>query len=420
MGVCLPPPVSWLENRSRSRAVASITPLRKRVTIMHIIVLGGAGAMGRVAVRTLIEYEDVDQVTIADYNEERAREVASSFVSSKIQVRQIDVTNEERLDQLLRGADVVLNAVDYVFNLLVLKACIRERVHYADLGGLFHMTRKMLELQDEAEAAGITAIAGIGGTPGITNMLARLAVDQLDSVEAIRVQLGCGDATPSTAPLVAPYSIRTILDEFTKEPQVYQDGAWYPQQPLSGQEEIVFPSPVGRASAIYSLHSECALFPLSFRDKGIQHVSFKIAFPGDFMMKLKFLVDLGFGSDELVTVRSVRVSPREVLARLLEAFPAEDVEPQDCDVLRVVVTGKSGRESLEITHQIVVLPYRPWGISAGALDTGMPLAIAGRMLARGEITRRGVLGPEMCIPVAPFFNELVRYNMYVESEVRTR
>jgi lysine 6-dehydrogenase len=383
---------------------------------MHIIVLGGAGAMGRITVRALVEYEDVDQVTIADYNEERANEVASSLASSKVRVQQIDVTNQERLDQLLHGADVLLNAVDYVFNLLVLRACIRERVHYADLGGLFHMTRKMLALHDEVEAAGITAIAGIGGTPGITNMLARLAVDQLDSVESIHVQLGCSDATPSTAPLVAPYSIRTILDEFTKEPQVYQDGEWYPQPPLSGQEEIIFPDPVGHASAIYSLHSECALFPLSFQDKGIKHVSFKIAFPGDFMTKLKFLVDLGFGSDEPITVRGVNVSPREVLARLLETSPTEDVEPQDCDVLRVVVTGKAGRKWQKLTNQIVVLPYRPWGISAGALDTGVPLAIAGRMLANGEITKRGVHGPEMCVPVASFFNALTHYGMYVECE----
>ncbi|MBA2394433.1 MAG: SDR family NAD(P)-dependent oxidoreductase [Ktedonobacteraceae bacterium] len=385
---------------------------------MHIIVLGGAGAMGRVTVRTLIEYADIEQVTIADYNEERAQEVAASFASSKIQVRQIDVTNAERLDQLLRGADVVLNAVDYVFNLLVLKACIRERVHYADLGGLFHMTRKMLELNAEVEVAGITAIAGIGGTPGITNLLARLAVDKLDTVDTIKVQLGCGDATPSTAPLVAPYSIRTILDEFTKEPQVYQDGVWHAQLPLSGQEEIVFPAPVGRASAIYSLHSECALFPQSFQDKGIKYASFKIAFPGDFMTKLKFLVDLGFGSDEPINVRGLKVSPREVLASLLESAPVEDVEPQDCDVLRIVATGKAGGESLEITNQVVVLPYRPWSIGAGALDTGTPLAIAGRMLANGEITRRGVSGPELSIPTGPFFHELARYGMHVESETR--
>jgi saccharopine dehydrogenase-like NADP-dependent oxidoreductase len=385
---------------------------------MHIIVMGGAGAMGRIAVRTLIEYSDIDQVTIADYNEERAREVAASLQSSKIQVKQIDVNNEERLRALLHGTDAALSAVEYVFNLPILKACIQENVHYADLGGLFHMTRKLMDMDAEVEAAGITAILGMGGTPGITNVLARAAVDKLDRVESIKVQLGCSDNTPSSAPLVAPYSIRTILDEFTKQPQVFQDGVWYPQQPLSGQEEMVFPLPVGRATAIYSLHSECATFPVSFRDKGIRYVSFKIAFPTDFMTKLKFLVDLGFGSDEPINVRGVRVSPREVLARLLEMAPTEDVEPQDCDVLRIVATGQAGGQQVEITNRVVVLPYRRWGISAGALDTGTPLAIAGRMLANGEITRRGAFGPEMCVPVEPFFRELALYDMHM-NETRT-
>jgi saccharopine dehydrogenase-like NADP-dependent oxidoreductase len=385
---------------------------------MHIIVLGGAGAMGRVTVHALSEYEEIDQITLADYNETRAQEVAASLRNSKIQVKQVDVTDEEQLHTLLRGTDAVLSAVDYVFNLPVLKACIKERVHYADLGGLFHVTRKQMELSPEAEAAGITAILGIGGTPGITNLLARTAVDKLDSVDSIKVQLGCSDTTPSKAPLVAPYSIRTILDEFTKEPQVFQDGVWYPQQPLTGQEEIEFPPPVGRATAIYSLHSECASFPLSFRDKGIRHVSFKIAFPGDFMTRLKFLVDLGFGSNEPINVHGVKVSPREVLTCLLERFPAENAEPQDCDILRVVTTGEAGGQRLEITNQIVVLPYRRWGISAGALDTGVPLAIAGRMLARGEITHRGALGPEICVPVETFFRELAYYDMQLESEAK--
>src|SRR5947207_12959973 len=103
------------------------------------------------------------------------------------------------------------------------------------------MTRTLMDMSTEVEAAGITAILGMGGTPGVTNLLARTAVDKLDRVDSIKVQLGCSDATPSTAPLVAPYSIRTILDEFTKQPQVFQDGEWYPQPPLSGQEEMIFP-----------------------------------------------------------------------------------------------------------------------------------------------------------------------------------
>jgi lysine 6-dehydrogenase len=385
---------------------------------MHIIVLGGAGAMGRIAARTLTEYADIDQITIADYNEERAQEVAASLHSNNIVVKQIDVNDEERLQALLRGADVVLNAVEYVFNLPVLKACIQEKVHYADLGGLFHMTRRLMAMNDEVSAAGITAILGMGGTPGVTNVLARAAVNKLDYVESIKVQLGCSDDTPSSGPLVAPYSIRTILDEFTKQPQVFQDGVWYPQQPLSGQEEMVFPLPVGRVTAIYSLHSECATFPISFKNKGIHYVSFKIAFPTDFMTKLKFLVDLGFGSDESINIRGAKVSPREVLARLLEIAPIEDVEPQDCDVLRIVANGESEGQNVVITNQIVVLPYRRWGISAGALDTGTPLAIAGHMLATGEIRHRGAFGPEMCVPVEPFFEELARYGMHV-TETRT-
>jgi saccharopine dehydrogenase-like NADP-dependent oxidoreductase len=374
--------------------------------------------MGRIAVRTLTEYSDIERITIADYNEARAQEVAAALNRPNIEVRQIDVTNEERLGALIRGANVVLNAVEYVFNEPVLRTCIRERVHYADLGGLFHMTRKQLAMDDEAQAAGITAIAGMGGTPGITNVLARLAVDRLESVDSIKIQTGGNDATLSSAPLAAPYSMRTILDEFTKSPQVFQDGSWYAQQPLSGQEEILFPEPVGRANAVYSLHSECASFPVSFRDKGVRHVSFKIAFPGDFLAKLKFLVDLGFGSEEPVDVRGVKVSPREVLIRLLEAFPAEEVEPQDCDILRVVVTGVENGQRVEITNQVVVLPYRRWGISANALDTGTPLAIAGVLLARGEITRRGVSGAELCVPPESFLRELARYNMHVESSTR--
>jgi saccharopine dehydrogenase-like NADP-dependent oxidoreductase len=385
---------------------------------MHIIVLGGAGAMGRVTVRALLDYDDIDQITIADYSEERARELAASLNNRKIAVQQIDVNDVEQLSRLLHGADVALSAVDYVYNVPILKVCIAEKVHYADLGGLFHMSRTLMRMHAEAQAAGITAILGMGGTPGITNILARAAVDQLDTVDNIKVQLGCSDDTPSTAPLVAPYSIRTILDEFTKSPQVFQDGEWYPQQPLSGQEEIIFPLPVGRATAIYSLHSECATFPLAFRDKGIRYVSFKIAFPCDFLTKLKFLVDLGFGSDEPVPIKGAKVSPREVLAKLLDMVPNEEIEPQDCDVLRIVASGKIGGSPVEIINQVIVLPYRPWHISAGALDTGVPLAIAGYMLATGEITMRGAFGPEMCVPVAPFFHEIARYNMHV-TESRT-
>lgn len=96
----------------------------------------------------------------------------------------------------------------------------------------------------------------------------------------------------------------------------------------------------------------------------------------------------------------MRVSPREVLARLLEMAPQEVVVPQDCDVLHVVVSGSDKQgQATEIINQVIVLHYQRWGISAGELDTGVPLVIAGHMLATGEITQRGALGPELCAPM---------------------
>lgn len=383
-----------------------------------ILVLGGAGAMGRITVRALATYTDIERIVVADYNGALAQEVVAALAAPHVVARQLDVTNECQLRVLLQEVDVVLNATDYTFNLPVMKACIAEKVHYADLGGLFHVSREQLALHSAAEQAGITAILGMGGTPGITNILAREAVDRLDQVESIHVQLGCYDATPSTAALVAPYSIRTILDEFTKEPQVYLNGSWIAQPPLSGQETLHFPAPVGVATAIYSLHSECATFPLAFQEKGIREVSFKIAFPGDFVQKIVFLVALGFGRAEPLDVKGVSVSPREVLARLLELVPQTVTEPLDCDVLRVVVTGVKADQRMELINQTIVLPYTPWKISAGALDTGVPLAIAGHMLAIGQITRRGAFGPELCVPIAPFMQALASYNIQMTSEMR--
>src|SRR5438105_10867227 len=84
---------------------------------MHIVVLGGAGAMGRVTVRTLTEYEDVDQITLADYNQGRAREVAATFHSNNVEVKQIDVNDFERLCVLIRGADKIAFPHDFLTKL---------------------------------------------------------------------------------------------------------------------------------------------------------------------------------------------------------------------------------------------------------------------------------------------------------------
>jgi saccharopine dehydrogenase-like NADP-dependent oxidoreductase len=383
--------------------------------------------MGRITVRALAEDARVERVTVADVSLvaaertvawlEKGREKASAVAA--------DVRDTAALTALLSETDVALNATDYPFNLDVMRAALAARVSYADLGGLFHMTRRQYELDREFRAARLTAVLGIGSTPGITNLLARIAVDQLDSIERLDVRIGSSDEAPTGATFAPPYSLRTILDECTLEPMVYEDGAWRATPPMSGEEAMQFPPPVGAMTAMYTLHSEVALFPVSFGDRGLRHASFKIAFPPEFLAQLRLIVALGLARTDTIKVRagkgrSAQIVPREALIALLaeRQEPTESREPNDCDVLRVVAQGIRDGQDVELVEEMVVRPYTPWKVGAGEVDTGVPLAIAGILLARGGHPT-GALGAECVFDPHEFLRELARYGMRA-SETSTR
>jgi saccharopine dehydrogenase-like NADP-dependent oxidoreductase len=388
---------------------------------VHIVVVGGGGAMGRIAVRALAEDDRVARVTAVDLRP-FALERTLSWLRrgrEKVHGARCDIRDERALGDLLAGAGAVLNAADYPFNLGVMRAAIAARVHYADLGGLFHMTRAQYELHTACEEAGITAVLGIGSTPGITNVLARVATDQLDRVERLDVRIGSADLRPNSHGFVPPYSIRTILDECTLEPMVFRNGRWSAVLPMSGQEPITFPAPVGPATAMYTLHSEVALFPVSFRERGLRHASFKIAFPPAFLAQIELLVELGLARTEPVDVRLARgepavgIPPRELLVSLL-AERQSDVgtsSPDDCDVLRVVARGTKDGKPVELVEEMIVRPYEPWQVAAGDIDTGVPLAIAGTLLAGEGKFPTGAHGAERVFDAPLFLRELARYGM---------
>jgi saccharopine dehydrogenase-like NADP-dependent oxidoreductase len=387
--------------------------------------LGGGGAMGRVTVRALAEDERVNRVTVADLRREAGEHTVAWLTRGREKAHAVacDVTATDALAKLLAGAHAVLNATDYPFNLDVMRAALAARVPYADLGGLFHMTRRQYELHNAFVEAGVTAVLGIGSTPGITNVLARVAADQLDTVERLHVRVGSADFRAGDIPFAPPYSIRTIFDECTLEPMIYVGGEWRAVSPLTGHASVDFPAPIGHATALYTLHSEVALFPVSFGVRGLREASFKIAFPPRFLEQLTLLVDLGLAGTKAVEARGVergrrvKVSPRELLVALLERRELPAGEPDDCDVLRVDASGTKDGVVVELREEMVALPYQPWGIAAGDVDTGVPLAIAGILLASGEARLPGSHGAELVFEPRQFLAELARYGLHAQETV---
>jgi saccharopine dehydrogenase (NAD+, L-lysine-forming) len=394
---------------------------------VRLVVLGGGGAMGRITVRALAEDERVARVTVADVSLAAAQRTVAWLEAGREKARAVaaDVRDTAALTALLAESDVALNATDYPFNLDVMRASLAARVCYADLGGLFHMTRRQSELDRDFRDAGLTAVLGIGSTPGITNLLARVAVDQLDTVERLDARIGSRDGATAGAMFAPPYSLRTILDECTLEPMVYEDGAWRAVPPMSGAEAIQFPPPVGAMTAMYTLHSEVALFPVSFGERGLCSASFKIAFPPELLAQLRLIVALGLARTDTIKVRgakgrSAQIVPRETLIALLaeRLAPTEGREPKDCDVLRVIAGGTRDGSDVELMEEMVVQPYAPWRVSAGEIDTGVPLAVAGILLARGGHPM-GAHGAERVFDPHEFLRELTRYGMRA-SETSTR
>jgi saccharopine dehydrogenase-like NADP-dependent oxidoreductase len=367
---------------------------------MKAVILGAAGAMAAVAIKDLLEFAPEVSITAADLR-------ITPFQDRRIHSITCDVNDLESTARLLDGSDVVLNCVNYYFNVPVMKAALKARVPYIDLGGLYHGSIKQFALQDDFKKAGVAALLGMGSTPGITNVMAGALVEKMDFIEELHVRVACHDETAS-GPLPVPYSLDTVLDEFAMEPMVFRNGKAEAVRPMSGSEKLNFPPPVGEVEALYTLHSEVAMFPRSFPT--LKEVSFKVAFPASFTEKIRFLVELGMASRE----KSINgVSPREMLLALARKQESSDATPKDCDILQVTAKGQKSDRSVTAVAQSIIFPHPKWKIAAGSLDTGVPLSIGAIMLAHQQISESGVLCPEISVPRQLFFEELYKRGIVV-------
>ena len=274
----------------------------------------------------------------------------------------VDAADADAVARALRGAAVCVNCADYRLNLEVMHGCLEAGVHYVDLGGLFHMTRRQLELDAPFREAGLTAILGLGSAPGKSNLLARAAVDRLGA-DPVSMHVWAASRDPAAAdhPLPAPYSVRTLLDELRLPPVVLRGGELVEVQPLSDAGEHDFPPPIGRARAIYTLHSELATLPAAFPT--LREASFRLSLPERLVDGLLALPD---GEEP----KPYTQSPQAVAAHVVEVAAADGRSV----VATALTSGGSARSTAE------------------------PAARAALELRQGLLSAPGALAPEAAIP----------------------
>jgi lysine 6-dehydrogenase len=397
----------------------------------RVVILGGAGAMGRITAGDLARTgRGAVRVVVAD-------RVPPATPIPGVETLSLDVADPRSLARALGGAYAVIASLPYRYNLDAMRGALAAGVHYLDLGGLFHVTRRQLALASAFRRRGLMAILGMGSAPGILNVLAARGARDLDRVREVHCLVGAVDRTRfrHTPPLGFGYAPDTLLDEFAMPSAVFRKGAFAMVPPLDPAERIAvrFPDPVGTIHVDTTLHSEVATLPLHFADRGIREVTFRQGFDAEFLARLEFLVRLGLTDTSPVPVRAmpgvprraaarpikVAVSPRDVLLALLGRHaPAKPIgRPFRYEVLRTVVRGLRAGRTLTVTCDCHAGPKAGGGVGPD-IDTGGPPSIAVQLMLGGELPiRPGVWAPEQVVPVEPFVRELERRGMRVTRRV---
>jgi lysine 6-dehydrogenase len=360
---------------------------------LAVAVLGAGGTIGPAVVRDLAESEDVAGLLLLDLDGERAAAVAGAHGLGRAGSTAVDAG--EGLAQALDGCDVLVNCASYRVNLEAMRACLAAGCHYLDLGGLYWMTDRQLELDRDFERAGLLALLGIGSSPGKTNVMAARAARELERVERIDVSAAGRDLDPPPG-FSIPYSLRTLIDEVTMRPVLLRGGNATECEPLTPGGPVDFGEPIGEVETIYTLHSELRTFGESF---SAGQVSFRLSLPQSLLTRLRELAGAPVDAQERAAAEAVLPSPNTIAVHVVEAYG---------DGIRVRVRARTN-------------PVEAWGLGGGVVSTATPAAAAVKLLRRGRIEARGVQPPERCIDPDDLFPELERlgcdFDVVVEDGV---
>ncbi len=355
------------------------------------------------------------EIGVGDIDIGRATSVAKEFGANAYKV---DIANIDQLATILRRYDAVVNASWYEFNLHVMKACFKAGCNYDDLGGLFHTTREQLALDKDARKSGISAVVGGGESPGITNVMAKLCAKDLSTIERVKIYAGAREwpRQKNYADLSFPFSISTIIDEYSKKPVEFLNGKFVEVPPISGEGRIRFPNPVGVNTVHYSIHSETATLPFTL-GKGVRNVEFKLGMSQAMIDALRSLISMGLASKEKISIKGISISPMEFLVRFFSLTKPGESKSERFVCLRSVLAGTKGRRRMRVNADLICGPNKKMGLNnATAFLTGTSASIFAQLLAEGKILEKGVIAPETAVDPETFVAELKKRGVSISKE----
>lgn len=373
---------------------------------MRVLVLGGAGAVCSETTRDLAKYSDFEEIVVAEYNMEAAKALVDDIGDKRLSSVFFDAEDYKSMVKLFPGYDVVVNGLPWRYDVPVTKACVEVGVNGLDVS----TEEEQWDFHDTAVEKDMIFIPGVGATPGITNVMARRAADQMDEVDDIQINFA---AFRSPAP--APGLLITFLYEFhpvTEERCYFKNGEFVWVPPFEGAKVVDFGGEIGKQEAYYVPHTETSTLPKAL---GVDSVSVRGCFPRHAIKLARALLDAGLFSEEPITIKGIESTPFELIHDILLELPETKETPLWSYGLVVEVFGKKDGRDIKITHRSKHPPMNEWGGKAAYYkNIAIPLSIGAQMIARGDIEARGVLPPETTVSSDILFAELEKRGITIE------
>jgi saccharopine dehydrogenase (NAD+, L-lysine-forming) len=390
------------------------------------ILLVGAGGVGSAIAKIAARRSFFEAMVVADYDPVRARDaVAGTGPDPRFTAARVDASDRSAVTALLaeHRCDVLLNATDPRFVMPLFDAAFTAGVDYLDMAMSLsrpHPDRPYQEcgvkLGDEQfdrsadwERAGRLALGGVGVEPGLSDVFARYAADELfDEIEEIGVRDGA-NLTVDGYDFAPSFSIWTTIEECLNPPVVWEkDRGWFTTEPFSEPEVFDFPEGIGPVECVNVEHEEVLLIP---RWVGAERVTFKYGLGDEFIDVLKTLHKLGLDSTETVTVRDRQVSPRDVVAAALPdpAGLGERMHGKTCAGTWVKGTKDGAPREVYLYHVVDnQWSMAEYGSQAVVWQTAVNPVVALELRATGVWQGTGVLGAEAFAP-KPYLDLLTAY-----------
>lgn len=343
----------------------------------------GLGNIGAVAAHDLVKTAKKAEITVADSDPKRAKNVAASLGTEGIQ---LDVTNTPKLEFILKDYDLALGFLPAAFAYRLMESCVKTRTDLVDVS---FIAENPLALNAKAEKANVTIVPDCGLAPGISNVLVGHAISQLDHVESVKIMVGGLPEIP-LPPLeyTITWSPDSLIDEYTRKARVIRKGKRVERDAFAELEMVDFPG-IGKLEAFLT----DGLRNLMDMVKAENMSEKTLRYPGH-AEKIMLLKSLGLFEEKPFSIEGVTVTPRKLTARLFSEKLSQP-EMRDVVALKVEVAGTRGNNPARHVFTMLDTYDRKAKVTAMARTTAYPASIVAQQLIKGDISDKGVVPPEI-------------------------